>query len=183
MNIIQNQDRKKKLIWSNIRKKLNISLHHANLLTLLNTQETQNRLEQFLSYYIDGNKNEELKNDLKFLGNFPITNPMNNFIGIMSKCLNMTKNICFELLDNYFYLHKEEFEEISKVLNLYYSLNDKSSRAYRNILIDIEIQKINIIQFYFEERKNLILFLSDILFKIFLEIENNPLDLHNFMDN
>ena len=102
MNQIQNQNFKEKLIWSSLRNKLNISLHEQNLLGFLRIQDVQSRLEKFLSFYTDGNKNAELQNGLKFLNQFEISPHMKDFLISLSECLNMTKNTCFELLDNYF---------------------------------------------------------------------------------
>ena len=182
MNQNQNQNFKEKLIWSSLRNKLNISLHEQNLLGFLRIQDVQSRLEKFLSFYTDGNKNAELRNDLKFLNQFEISPHMKDFLISLSECLNMTKNTCFELLDNYFYLNKEEFKKLNQVLNLFISHNDKSSRQYYNVVIDLEDKRTKIIEFYFNERKNLILFYLDIFFQIFLEQENTPIHLRDFMD-
>ena len=181
MSVNQNRNIKK-LIWSSIRSRLNISLHEQNLIALIRVQETQDRLEKFLSYYNDGNKNEDLPNNLKFLNRYEITPLMKDFIINISETLNMTRKTCFELLDNYFFLHNEELEKISKLLNLFMSYHDKSSRRYENIVTDLEDKKVKIIEFYFKERKNLILFYLDIFYKIFLEIENTPLDLLRLMN-
>ena len=107
MSVNQNRNIKK-LIWSSIRSRLNISLHEQNLIALIRVQETQDRLEKFLSYYNDGNKNEDLPNNLKFLNRYEITPLMKDFIINISETLNMTRKNCFELLDNYFFLHNEE---------------------------------------------------------------------------
>ena len=185
MNINQNQNRnnKQKLIWSSLRHKLNISLHEQNLLTFLNIQDVQTRLERFLSFYTDGNKNDDLDNNLKFLNHYNVEPGMKDFIINLADCLNMTKNNCFEFLDNYFYLNREEFKKLSIVINLFTSIGDKSSRQYQYVIIDLEDKRTKIIEFYFKERKNLILFYLDLFFKIFLELDNTPFRLRNFMDN
>ena len=178
-----NQINKQKLIWSTIRNKLNISLHQENLLTFLRSQEIQAILQKFLSFYTDGNKNEDLPNNLKFLQKYDITEPMKEFIINISSCLNMTRTRSFELLDAYFSLYIEELEKINDLLDLSYSYEDKSSRRYLYIITDLEDKKSKIIEFYFKERKNLILFFLDIFFQIFLEIENTPMNLLQFMNN
>ena len=183
MNINHNQNNKQKLIWSSLRHKLNISLHEQNLLTFLNIQDVQTRLEKFLSFYTDGNKDQDLDNNLKFLNHYNVEPGMKDFITSLAECLNMTKNNCFEFLDNYFYLNKEEYKKLSIVINLFTSYGDKSSRQYQNVIIDLEDKRTKIIEFYFKERKNLILFYLDLFFKIFLELDNTPMRLRNFMDN
>ena len=183
MNINHNQNNKQKLIWSSLRHKLNISLHEQNLLTFLNIQDVQARLEKFLSFYTDGDKNSDLDNNLKFLNHYNVEPGMKDFITGLADCLNMTKNNCFEFLDNYFYLNKEEYKKLSIVINLFTSYGDKSSRQYQNVIIDLEDKRTKIIEFYFKERKNLILFYWDLFFKIFLELDNTPVRLRNFMDN
>ena len=183
MSVNANQINKQKLIWSSIRNKLNISLHQENLLTFLRSVEIQGILQKFLSFYTDGNKNEDLPNNLKFLQKYDINEPMREFINIISRCLNMTRMRCFELLDAYFSLHLEDLEKINNLLNLSYSYEDKSSRRYLYIITDLEDKKSKIIEFYFNERKNLILFFLDIFFQIFLEVENTPMNLLHFMDN
>ena len=183
MSLNQNQINKQKLIWSSIRNKLNISLHQENLLTFLRSQEIQAILQKFLSFYTEGNRNEDLPNNLKFLQKYDITEPMKEFIINISNCLNMTRMRCFELLDAYFSLYIEELEKINDLLDLYYSYEDKSSRRYLYIITDLEDKKSKIIEFYFKERKNLILFFLDIFFQIFLEIENNHENLLQFMNN
>ena len=64
-----------------------------------------------------------------------------------------------------------------------YSNEDNSSRRYIYILTDIEDKKSKIIEFYFRERKNLILFFLDIFFQIFLDVQNDPENLLAFMEN
>ena len=181
MSVNQPQVNKQKLIWSSIRNKLNISLHQENLLAFLRPQEIQTILQKFLSFYTEGNRNEDLPNNLKFLSKYDITFPMKELIFNIASCLNMTKMRCFELLDSYFSLHIEELEMISNLLNLSYSYPDKSSQRYLYIITDLEDKKSKIIEFYFKERKNLILFFLDIFFQIFLETEN--MKLRDFMDN
>ena len=183
MSVNQNPVNKQKLIWSSIRNKLNISLHQENLLVFLRSQEIQTILQKFLSFYTDGNKNEDLPNNLKLLSKYDLTNQMKELIYNIAGCLNMTRMRSFELLDSYFSLHIEELEKISNLLNLSYSYEDKSSQRYFYILTDLEDKKSKIIEFYFKERKNLILFFLDIFFQIFLELENVPMNLLNFMDN
>ena len=102
MSVNQPQIKKQKLIWSTIRNKLNISLHQENLLAFLRSQEIQAILQQFLSFYTSGNRNEDLPNNLKFLSKYDISIPMRDFIFNIASCLNMTKMRCFELLDAYF---------------------------------------------------------------------------------
>ena len=148
---------KQKLIWSSIRNKLNISLHQENLLTFLRAQEVQTILQKFLSFYTEGNKNENLPNDLKFLSKYPLDPLLLEFIGNIADCLNMTRMRSFELLDSYFSLHVEEFEKTSNLLNLKLNYQDQSSQTYFHILADLENKKSKIIEFYFKERKNLIL--------------------------
>ena len=181
MSVIQNINKKQKLIWSSLRSRLNISLHEQNLINLIKFPEIQERLEKFLSYYTQGNKNEDLPNDLKFLNRLSITPLMRSFISTISDCLNMTKKNCFDLMDNYFFLHPEELDKLSQLLSHFVSYSDKSSRRYENIKTDLEDKRAKIIEFYFKERKNLILFYSDIFYKIYLEIENTPLDLLRLM--
>ena len=183
MSVNQNPLNKEKLIWSTIRNKINISLHQENLLGFLRTQEIQTVLQKFLSYYTEGNKNENLPNNLKFFQKYDVTGPMKELITNISSCLNMTRIRGFELLDSYFSIYPDELEKISNLLNLSYSYEDKSSRRYLYILTDLEDKKAKIIEFYFKERKNLILFFLDIFFQIFLEIEDLPMNLLNFMDN
>ena len=182
MNVIQNINNKQKLIWTNIRNRLNISLHEKNLIDLIKIPDVQERLQKFLSYYTEGNKNEDLPNDLKFLNRQNIDQIMKEFIISIADCLNMTKKNCFDLMDNYFYVYPEELDKLSKLLKLYLVYPEKSSRRYENILTDIEDKRAKIIEFYFKERKNLILFYSDIFFKIFLEIENTPTNLFRLME-
>ena len=67
MSLNQNPINKQKLIWSSIRSKLKISLHQENLLNFLHSQEIQNILQKFKSFYSKGNKNQDLPNNLKFL--------------------------------------------------------------------------------------------------------------------
>ena len=164
MSVNQNPLNKEKLIWSTIRNKINISLHQENLLGFLRTQEIQTVLQKFLSYYTEGNKNENLPNNLKFFQKYDVTGPMKELITNISSCLNMTRMRGFELLDSYFSIYPDEFEKISNLLNLSYSYEDKSSRRYLYILTDLEDKKAKIIEFYFKERKNLILFFLDIFF-------------------
>ena len=186
MSVNQNQINKQKLIWSSIRNKLNISLHQENLLNFLRSQEIQNILQKFLSFYTEGNKNEDLPNNLKFLKKYEVNGPMKDFLINIANCLNMTRTRCFELLDAYFSLHTEELEKIYNLLNLSnlsYSNEDNSSRRYIYILTDIEDKKSKIIEFYFRERKNLILFFLDIFFQIFLDVQNDPENLLVFMEN
>ena len=178
-----NQINKQKLIWSSIRNKLNISLHQENLLAFLRAQEVQTILQKFLTFYTEGNKNEILPNDLKFLSKYKITPLMQEFIGNIADCLNMTRMRSFELLDSYFSLHVEDCEKILNLLDLKLNYQEQSSQTYFHILVDLENKKSKIIEFYFKERKNLILFFLDIFFQIFLEIENTPINLLNFMDN
>ena len=118
MSVNQPQARKDKLIWSSIRNRLNISLHQ------LRSQEIQTILQKFLSFYTDGNKNEDFPNNLKFLSKYDVTNPMKDFMINIASCLNMTKMHSFELLDSYFSLHIEEREKISNLLALSYSSDD-----------------------------------------------------------
>jgi hypothetical protein len=108
MSVNQPQVNKQKLIWSSIRNKLNISLHQENLLAFLRPQEIQTILQKFLSFYTEGNRNEDLPNNLKFLSKYDIAFPMKELIFNIASCLNMTKMRCFELLDSYFSLHIEE---------------------------------------------------------------------------
>ena len=183
MSVNANPINKQKLIWSSIRNKLNISLHQENLLTFLRSAEIQAILQKFLSFYTEGNKNEDLPNNLKFLQKYDINESMREFIINISRCLNMTRIKCFELLDAYFSLHLEDLEKINNLLNLTYSYEDRSSRRYLYIVTDLEDKKSKIIEFYFNERKNLILFFLDIFFQIFLELENTPMNLLHFMDN
>ena len=183
MSVNQPQERKDKLIWSSIRNRLNISLHQENLLRFLRSQEIQTILQKFLSFYTDGNKNEDFPNNLKFLSKYDVTNPMKDFMINIASCLNMTKMHSFELLDSYFSLHIEEQEKISNLLTLSYSSDERSSQRYHYIKTDLEDKKSKIIEFYFKERKNLILFFLDIFFQIFLEPENVPMELFQFMDN
>ena len=140
---------KQRLIWSSIRSRLNLALHDQNLINLIKVQDTQDRLEKFLSFYTDGNKNEDLPQNSKFLNRFIITPPMKDFIINISECLNMTRTNCFELMDNYFYLHNDEYDKLSKLLNLFMSYHDKSSRRYENIVTDLEDNRAKIIEFYF----------------------------------
>ena len=182
MSVNQNRNITQKLIWSSIRSRLNISLHEQNLIALIRVPETQERLGKFLSYYTTGNKNEDLPNNINFRNREGNISPlMKDFIINISETLNMTRKNCFELLDNYFFLHNEELDKIKQLLNLFISYHDKSSRRYENIVIDLEDKKTKIIEFYFKERKNLILFYLDIFYKIFLEIENTPMNLLNLM--
>ena len=183
MSVLQNINKRQRLIWSSIRSGLNISLHEHNLINLLKIQETQDRLEKFLSFYTDGNKNEDLPNGLKFLNRYPVTPLMKDFTINIAECLNMTRKTSFELLENYFHLHNEEYEKIYKLLQLNISFHDKTSQRYQNIVTDLEDKKSKIIEFYFKERKNLILFYLDIFYKIFLETENTPMELLNLMNN
>ena len=183
MSVNHLQVRKKKLIWSSIRNKLNISLHQEKLLAFLRPQEIQTILQKFLSFYTEGNRNEDLPNNLKFLSKYDISNQMRDFIINIASCLNMTRMRSFELLDSYFSLHIEELEKISNLLTLIYSNVDRSSQRYQYIKTDLEDKKSKIIEFYFKERKNLILFFLDIFFQIFLETENVPMGLFQFMDN
>ena len=185
MSVIQNQNQnnKQKIIWSSIRNKLNISLHHENVLALLRPPEVQEILHQFLSFYTSGDKSLDIPNNSKFLGKYAITPVMKDLIINIASCLNMTRTCCFELLDSYFSLYNEEYEKISYLLNLSNSFEDQSSQRYQYIITDLEDKKSKIIEFYFKERKNLILFLLDIFFQIFLEVENIPGNLLNFMDN
>ena len=183
MSVNHNINRRQRLIWSSIRNSLNISLHERNIVNLIKIQETQDRLEKFLSFYTDGNKNEDLLPDLKFLNRYQVTPAMKDFLISISECLNMTRNNCFELLENFFYINQKEYENISKLLHLNINFHDKTSQRYQNIITDLEDKKSRIIEFYFKERKNLILFFLDIFYKIFLEIENTPMDLLNLMDN
>ena len=183
MSVNHNINRRQRLIWSSIRNSLNISLHERNIVNLIKIQETQDRLEKFLSFYTDGNKNEDLLPDLKFLNRYQVTPAMKDFLISIAECLNMTRNNCFELLENFFYINQKEYENISKLLHLNINFHDKTSQRYQNIITDLEDKKSRIIEFYFKERKNLILFFLDIFYKIFLEIENTPMDLLNLMDN
>ena len=84
MSVIQNQNpnqnNRHKLIWSSIRTQLNISLHEQNLINLIRVPDAQERLEKFLSFYIDGNKNEDIPINMKFLNRYDITPFMKNFI-------------------------------------------------------------------------------------------------------
>ena len=181
MSVNQIRNNRQRLIWSSIRNRLNISLHEENIINLIKLQEAQERLEAFLSFYTDGNKNEDLPNDLKFLNKYNITPQMKDFLIKISECLNMTRRKCFDLMDNYFFLHNEEFDKVTKLLNLIMLYPDRSSRRYENIKTDLEDKKNKIIEFYFKERKNLILFYLDIFYKIFLETENTPINLRNIM--
>ena len=183
MSVNQVPNFRQRLIWSSIRNRLNLALHDQNLINLIKVQDTQERLEKFLSFYTEGNKNENLPQNLKFLNRFIITPSMRDFIINIAECLNMTKINCFELLDNYFYLYNDEYDKISKLLSLFMNYQDKSSRRYENIITDLEDKRAKIIEFYFKERKNLILFYLDIFYKIFLEIDNTPLQLKNIMEN
>ena len=183
MSVNQNPINRQKLIWSSIRNKLNISLHQRNLLTFLRSEEIQSILQKFLSFYTSGNKNEDLPNNLKFLQKYDISPHMRDLIINISRCLNMTRTRAFDLLDSYFSLNVNQLEETTNLLDLEYSFEDKSSRQYHYIKTDLENKKAKIIEFYFKERKNLILFFLDIFFQIFLEIENMPMELFNFMDN
>ena len=152
MSVIPNQNNRHKLIWSSIRSQLNISLHEKNIVNLIKVPEAQDRLVKFLSFYTDGNKNENLPNNLKFLNRYDIDAYMRDFIINIAECLNMTKINCFELLNNYFFVHEEEFEKLSKLLKLFMSYNDKNSIRYQNIITDLEDKKVKIIEFYFKER-------------------------------
>ena len=144
MSVNQNRNITQKLIWSSIRSRLNISLHEQNLIALIRVPETQERLEKFLSYYTTGNKNEDLPNNINFRNREGNISPlMKDFIINISETLNMTRKNCFELLDNYFFLHNEELEKIKQLLNLFISYHDKSSRRYENIVIDFRIWKCN----------------------------------------
>ena len=102
MSVNQNPVNKQKLIWSSIRNKLNISLHQENLLVFLRSQEIQTILQKFLSFYTDGNKNEDLPNNLKLLSKYDLTNQMKELIYNIAGCLNMTRMRSFELLDDGF---------------------------------------------------------------------------------
>ena len=137
MSVNVNPINKQKLIWSSIRNKLNISLHQENLLTFLRSAEIQAILQKFLSFYTEGNKNEDLPNNLKFLQKYDINESMREFIINISRCLNMTRIKCFELLDAYFSLHLEDLEKINNLLNLTYSYEDRSSRRYLYIVTDL----------------------------------------------
>ena len=181
MSVNQNRNNRQRLIWSSIRNRLNISLHEENIINLIKLRETQDRLSAFLSFYTEGNKNEDLPNDSKFLNRYDITPQMKDFIIKIAECLNMTRRKCFDLMDNYFFLYNEEFEKITKLLSLITLYQDRSSRRYENIITDLEDKRSKIIEFYFKERKNLILFYLDIFYKIFLEIENTPVNLRNVM--
>ena len=183
MSVMPNINKRQRLIWSSIRNGLNISLHEQNLVNLIKIQETQNRLEKFLSYYTEGNKNEDLPNGLKFLNRKAVTPLIKDFIINIAECLNMTRKTCFELIENYFHLHNEEYEKIEKLLQLNISFHEKASQRYQNIVTDLEGKKSKIIEFYFKERKNLILFYLDKFYKIFLETENTPIELLNLMNN
>ena len=90
MSVNQPQARKDKF-WSSIRNRLNISLHQEKLLRFLRSQEIQTILQKFLSFYTDGNKNEDFSNNLKFLSKYDVTNPMKDFMINIASCLNMTK--------------------------------------------------------------------------------------------
>ena len=173
-----------RIIWSQIRTELTQNFNEQHIKQFISVPEIKNRLSKFLSYYterIQGSDDDTVFNK-HFYNNKEINNELKELIMMISNTLNMSKKSAFDLLDNFFYTNPDTFNTISLLINLFNNFQEKNSNQYYNIILDLENYKNQIIEFYFSERKNLILFLLDIFSKIYNSIRNTPIDLRNYLE-